>query len=117
MFIIGDFGVISNMDAARRTFQKMDDILGAATNETDPDDLIDFIFAAGDNIYPTVPTDPQDWEFDEILSLFQSENLKNLPAYVIRGNHDCGFAWDREIKLTQNYSNWHMPSLYYKEEF
>lgn len=99
-FIVGDFGYIGNMTNARRTFQKMDDVLANASNDTDPENLIDFIMTAGDNIYPTIAEHPQDWEFNEVLDLFQSENLKNLPVYPVRGNHDCKFSWDREIKLS-----------------
>jgi len=51
------------------------------------------MLAAGDNIYPLDPEHPQDWEFDLILNLFKTENLKNLPVNVVRGNHDCKFDW------------------------
>ena len=88
-----------------------------AKNTTNPEDLIDFMIVAGDNIYAADPLNPTDEEFDQVLSLFQLEHLKNLKAYAIRGNHDCEFAWDREIKLSEKYSNWYFPSLYYKNEF
>ena len=44
--------------------------MNGANNETNPENLIDFILTVGDNIYPLVADDPQDWEFAEMLALF-----------------------------------------------
>lgn len=57
-FLIGDYGYIANMTTARNTFAKMDDVVGSASNETNPEDLIDFMIGAGDNIYPIVGGHP-----------------------------------------------------------
>lgn len=52
------------------------------------------------------------------MTLFDDrEHLRELPVYVIRGNHDCLFPWYREVELMKNYTFWHMPSLYYKKEY
>lgn len=44
--------------------------------------------------------------------------MKDLTIFPIRGNHDC-YAIDPyfEVNLTKRYSNWQMPSLYYKKLF
>lgn len=36
----------------------MDDVIENASNQTNPEDLIDFIMAAGDNIYPLEAGNP-----------------------------------------------------------
>ena len=72
----------------------MDDVISEAAN---PHDLIDFIVTGGDNIYPLSAHNPTDKEFDDILAMFQTPHLKDLKVYAVRGNHDCEFAWDREI--------------------
>jgi len=38
-------------------------------------------------------------------------------VYAVRGNHDCEFDYSREIGLSNMYSNWYMPNVYYKHEF
>mmetsp|Transcript_6384 Transcript_6384/g.5694 ORF Transcript_6384/g.5694 Transcript_6384/m.5694 type:complete len:141 (+) Transcript_6384:139-561(+) len=102
---------------AKRTFQTMDDQLGAASNETNPEDLIDFMILAGDNIYPMLAEHPTDKEFEALLGLFQTENLRNLDLFVVRGNHDCKFDRERELKLSEEWEHWKMPYFYFKEEY
>ena len=48
----------------------MDQIVEKASLDTSPDDLIDFIVTAGDNLYPGKEGYPTDAEFDTMLSLF-----------------------------------------------
>jgi hypothetical protein len=64
-------------------------------------DLIDFFITVGDNLYPINSRDPQDFEFDWMMTLFTRPQIDNLDIYPVRGNHDCMFAWDREIKLQE----------------
>jgi DNA repair exonuclease SbcCD nuclease subunit len=64
-------------------------------------DFIDYILIAGDNLYPTNDSDPKDWEFEEMLNLFKNQpNINKLPVFPVRGNHDSGFDWQRELKLS-----------------
>jgi phosphodiesterase/alkaline phosphatase D-like protein len=42
----------------------MDDVMKGAKNTTNPEDLIDFMIVAGDNIYAADPLNPTDEEFD-----------------------------------------------------
>lgn len=55
------------------------------------DDIADFIFTMGDNIYPIIPGEPSDYELDWMLSLFKTPNLAKIPIYAVRGNHDAKF--------------------------
>lgn len=66
-FVIGDYGSVHALEPAELIFGKMNDIIGNATTDRD---LIDFIFTAGDNLYPQNDTNPTDEEFDIMLSLF-----------------------------------------------
>ena len=63
-YLVGDYGLATNLTIAHRTFGMMDSIMEGASNETNPRDLIDFMLAAGDNMYPMVADHPTDWEFD-----------------------------------------------------
>ena len=75
-YLFGDYGWMGDtMQTANRTFKKLDDVLGSGNNETNPEDLLDFIIAAGDNLYPLDAAYPTEEEFDMMLSLFQKENL------------------------------------------
>lgn len=81
------------------------------------EDLVDFIVTTGDNIYPVLAHDPTDYEFELILDHFRKPFISNLAVYPTRGNHDCGFDWQRELLLNETYANWTMPYIYYKKEF
>jgi hypothetical protein len=72
---------------------------------------------AGDNLYPVIPDSPTDEEFELMLSLFKYPYLNDLTVNAVRGNHDCVFDWQKELELTNVYDKWHMPSLFYKEEY
>lgn len=81
-------------------FQAMEDML---TYPHSMDDLVDYVLTAGDNLYPDSAHHPRDDEFEQILNHFRKPNLKNIPVYAVRGNHDCEFDWKREIFLNETY--------------
>ena len=114
-FMVGDYGYAQNMGASFMTFNKMNEIIN---DKSDPRNSIDFIMTMGDNLYPRVDTAPTDDEFAQMMNLFNDkENLKSFPIYPVRGNHDCYFDINRELKLSQEYPNWKIPSLYYEKLF
>eukprot|EP00349_Pseudokeronopsis_sp_Brazil_P009545 CAMPEP_0202968698 /NCGR_PEP_ID=MMETSP1396-20130829/14087_1 /ASSEMBLY_ACC=CAM_ASM_000872 /TAXON_ID= /ORGANISM="Pseudokeronopsis sp., Strain Brazil" /LENGTH=105 /DNA_ID=CAMNT_0049695295 /DNA_START=152 /DNA_END=469 /DNA_ORIENTATION=- len=105
------------MTEASKTFKAMDEVMGMGDNETNPYDLIDFMLLAGDNLYPVEPELPTEEEFDMLLELFQGDNMRNVDAFAVRGNHDCLFDKSWELTLGEKYEHWIMPSLYYSKEF
>ena len=50
-----------------------------------------------------------------MLDLFKRKNLKDLPIYSVRGNHDAYFNWTAEIELGLKQDQWIFPSLYYSK--
>ena len=72
-----------------------------------PEDF-DFFITTGDNVYPLVPEEPTQDEFDKVINLFLNrDHIKNLPIYPVRGNHDCYFNdnWF-EMNQSKKYPNW-----------
>jgi len=51
-----------------------------------------------------------------MMNLFlKRDHIKDLPIYPVRGNHDARFEdVDAEVKLSQKYPMWKMPSNYYR---
>jgi hypothetical protein len=54
-----------------------------------------------------------------MVGLFNSrENIKDLPIYPTRGNHDCYFDdMQAEPKLKSKYPTWQMDGLWYEKQF
>lgn len=75
-----------------------------------------FFISVGDNIYPVNETAPTDDEWATVMGLFQRENLKDMPVWAIRGNHDCYFDMDFELIKSKESNQWNMPSLYYEKK-
>ena len=73
----------------------------------------------GDNLYPVNATGPTNGELQEMMGLFESrENIRDLPIYAVRGNHDCYYNKETLLNLSKNASNnWNMPYFYYAQEF
>ena len=51
-----------------------------------------------------------------MMTLFERKHLKNLPVWAIRGNHDCMFDENFELKKAHQYHQWNMPELYYEKK-
>lgn len=49
------------------------------------------------------------------MTLFEREHLKDMPVWSIRGNHDCYFEDDFELRKAQEYEQWNMPYFYYEK--
>jgi len=96
------------MEAAEQTFD--------AINEMVLEDNIDHFITMGDNIYPTVADKPTQDEFKQMFDLFKRKNLKDLPIYAIRGNHDCYYDKQTWLELFKNESKWDVPYYYYARE-
>ena len=89
--MVGDFGYIGNgLTIAKSIFKKMDEVIDDTSSA---ENQIDFIMTTGDNVYPLVGSAPEDSEVTAVLDLFRNtNNIKNLDIYPVRGNHDCLFA-------------------------
>ena len=86
-YVVGDFGnAIDDFTTADPVFEGMSKLAG--------NEKVDEIWTVGDNIYPIKKTNPKPKEYKKMMDLFQKKNLKKLPVYATRGNHDCMFEWD-----------------------
>jgi metallophosphoesterase superfamily enzyme len=101
-FIVGDYGVVTNITQAEEVFDAMNIAIGESAPNTigSPE----FIITVGDNIYPASKYDPTVAEFQLMLSLFNRTNIADLPVWAVRGNHDAYFNWTYEILLTMQQS-------------
>jgi len=81
-------------------FDAINKVKGDAVENSNDD--AEFFISMGDNIYPRNETNPTDEEWDTVMSLFERENLKDLPVWAIRGNHDCYFDDDFELEKARN---------------
>jgi hypothetical protein len=54
-----------------------------------------------------------------MMDLFLTRpEIKDLPIYPVRGNHDCLFPnLEREIELSKKYPTWKMPNWWYENKF
>ena len=79
----------------------------------------EFFVTTGDNLYPSLPEDPTEEEIQRMMDLFLTrKQIKDIPIYPVRGNHDCYFKDnDEEVKMSQKYPTWKMPSNYYEKQF
>ena len=101
-FIVGDYGVVTNLTQADQIFDAIDTVVGAAQPQTigDPE----FFITVGDNIYPAVEGQPTVEEFQLMLGLFNRTNIKDIPVWAVRGNHDAAFNWTYELQITMEQS-------------
>ena len=76
----------------------------------------EFFLTVGDNLYPKDGENPTDKEFDTVMSLFNRTHLQDLKVHAIRGNHDCVFDDNFELRMADKYDQWEMPELYYSKE-
>jgi hypothetical protein len=91
-------------------FDAINTVVGSS--RTDTIGRPDFFITGGDNIYPAdYYGDPTQDEWKTMLSFFQRPNLKDLPVYAVRGNHDAMFDSAQEVNLN---SQWQLPANYYQ---
>lgn len=84
--IVGDFGWTMNMTNSQLNFDAINSYVG---NLTAKGEKIDFFMSMGDNMYLEKEANPSQADVDTIMSVFNRPNLKDLPIFAIRGNHDC----------------------------
>jgi len=99
-FVVGDFGWVRDMTDPDMVFDAINKVKGEAEEGTNDD--AEFFISMGDNIYPRNETNPTDEEWDTVMTLFERENLKDLPVWAIRGNHDCYFDDEFELEKARN---------------
>ena len=63
----------------------------------------EFFMTVGDNLYPRVDKNPTEEEFDTVMSLFNRTHLQDLKVNAIRGNHDCYFDENFELRMVDKY--------------
>lgn len=112
-FIVGDYGVVTNLTQAIQVFDAIDEVVGQAEPKSISD--AEFFVTVGDNIYPELEDAPTDEEFAEMVGLFNGPNIANLPVWAIRGNHDAYFDWTDELVLSMEQKQWMLPSLWYSK--
>jgi len=95
-------------------FDAIDSVKSSAEKNSNDDGQ--FFLSVGDNIYPVNETNPTDSEWETVMSLFEREHLKDMPVWAIRGNHDCYFEDDFELRKAHEYDQWNMPYFYYEKK-
>ena len=113
---MGDYAYIENMTAAYMTFDALNKMVGNGSSEGHQSEKIDHFITMGDNIYPVIPEDPTEGEFNIMLDLFNKEHLKDIPVMAIRGNHDCYYDKNTWLNTFKMEPKWDVPYYYFSRE-
>lgn len=108
--VIGDWGEPTNLQS-----EKLD---GSAMNTVAQQMNSSFVVAVGDNFYNAGVTGVDDPKFQEVWNnVYNGPTLKNLPWYVVMGNHDWYGSRTAQIEYAKLNPRWIMPDLFYTKTF
>eukprot|EP00062_Callorhinchus_milii_P025910 gi/632987421/ref/XP_007910776.1/ PREDICTED: tartrate-resistant acid phosphatase type 5 [Callorhinchus milii] len=78
----------------------------------------DFILSLGDNFYFDGIKDLTDRRFQETFEdIFSAESLRDVPWFVLAGNHDHSGNVTAQIAYSNSSRRWNFPNYYYELNF
>ena len=105
--VIGDFGLLE----LRWAYPILPGIIVAnSMNEYAKKSPISAVFTVGDNFYSDTRFQFKIQSSIVMENIFNGEYIKNLPWYLIYGNHDCQYHDYFGKSIEKRYPNMHMPS-------
>ncbi|XP_009463206.1 PREDICTED: tartrate-resistant acid phosphatase type 5, partial [Nipponia nippon] len=107
---VGDWGGVPDPP-----FATPREVATAATMGRTATDLgADFVLALGDNFYYQGVRDEWDPRFQETFEqVFTAPGLRELPWFVLAGNHDHAGNVTAQLAYSHHSPRWHFPHYYY----
>lgn len=108
--VIGDWGEPSNVEKEKGN--------GVAMNVIANGNAASFVIGVGDNFYSAGVEDAADSKFKEVWDdVYNGDAIKNLPWYVVMGNHDWYGNSRGQLEYAKINSRWIMPDFFYTKVF
>ncbi|XP_072255640.1 tartrate-resistant acid phosphatase type 5 [Pyxicephalus adspersus] len=99
-------------------YTEQETMVAAQLGKTVADWGADFILSVGDNFYDDGVQDVTDFRFKATYeSVFNADSLRDVPWYVIAGNHDHYGNVSAQVAYSNVSSRWKFPDLYYDLSF